>query len=777
MTGRLAAIGLLALAACHRDPPPALQVASEAASDDGTAAAKDPAPADERALWFPAGPGRDAILARERGDHASAIAKLDELLARTDVPAGDVAAAQWLRGLEAAAAGDHRDAARRFGLARVAPELAAVEPRLRILQAQALLDASDPAGAWAVVDDMDPRKMIGSPLGDDILVVQADALVRTDDVAGARARYERYLAEFGRGPRRTEVMVKLARLLVKTGAHADLEQAIGLYEALAIEVPLSDFGEEAIAELPGLRTQAKLARSAAEQRGFDRKVAQARIDAMIDRSRYKQAIKAADQLLGESLTPIERCAAHFAKATAVFKQRERAKSRPLFEQAVGACGKAGKDGRDLVVKAGYQAGRGRYAEGKHREAALAFEALATAHADHSYADDAWVLAGESWEEHGEPDKARAAWRKALAIAGDMAEEARRRLLVAAFAAGDDDEARGLAEDGLVDKGASAVDRSKLEYFRGRALMRLGQRDQARAAWLSAVTHAPLDYPALQAASRLRELGDDALAEALEVMTPAMAEAAAAEPAPRSGAAVVLARLGLGEWAKEELDADGVGGWPAVAVLDRAGLYPAGQKLVANLGGAWRTQPPRGESLLRWKWAHPQPFRELIEPGEGRLGVPQWLTYAIMQTESRFDPQATSYAGARGLVQLMPSTARAEAEKAGIDLKDDGRLYDPTTNLELGMNHLGRLVARFGGGDRGVALAIPSYNAGAGAVDRWLTERASWDLDVFIEGIPFDETRKYTQSVLGRWLVYRVLYGTAETAAERVPYLALELPGR
>ncbi len=752
-------------------------MASEAAPDAGIAAGANTGASTDRALWFGAGPGRDAILARERGDHASAIAKLDELLAGTDVPPGDAAAAQWLRGLEARAAGDHRDAARRFGLARVATELAAVEPRLRLLQAQALLDASDPAGAWAVVDDMDSRKMIGSPLADDVLVVQADALLRTDDVAGARVRYEQYLSDFAGGPRRPEVMAKLARLLTKTASVDDLRRAIELYEDLAVRVPLSDFGDEAIAELPGLRAKAKLVRSAAEQRGFDRKLAQARVDAMIDRGRYKQAIKATDALLSEALAPMERCSAHFAKATAVFKQRERAKSRPLFEQAVAACGKAGKDGQDLLVKSGYQAGRGRYAEGKHREAALAFEKLATDHAQHSYADDAWVLAGESWDEHGDGPKARVAWRKALAIAGDMAEEARRRLLVAAFAAGDDEEARGLAEDGLVDKGASAVDRSKLEYFRGRALMRVGKRDLARAAWLSAVAHAPLDYPALQAASRLRELGDDALAEALEVMTPAAVQAAASEREPASTAAVVLARLGLGEWAKEELDADGVGGWPAVAVLDRAGLYPAGQKLVANLGMAWRTEPPRGPSLQRWKWAHPQPFRELIEPGEGRLGIPQWLTYAIMQTESRFDPQATSYAGARGLVQLMPSTARAEAEQLGIALADDERLYDPSTNLELGMNHLGRLVSRFGGGDRGVALAIPSYNAGAGAVERWLGERGGWDLDVFIEGIPFDETRKYTQSVLGRWLVYRMLYGTAATVAERLPYLALQLPPR
>ncbi|MBL8947489.1 MAG: lytic transglycosylase domain-containing protein, partial [Myxococcales bacterium] len=136
--------------------------------------------------------------------------------------------------------------------------------------------------------------------------------------------------------------------------------------------------------------------------------------------------------------------------------------------------------------------------------------------------------------------------------------------------------------------------------------------------------------------------------------------------------------------------------------------------------------------------------------------------------------ATSFAGARGLVQLMPSTAKAVAKEVGVDLSDDDVLYDPSTNLSLGMHHLGSLVARFGGGDGAVALAIPSYNAGAGAVERWLDERGTLDLDVFIEGIPFDETRKYTQSVLGRWLAYRVLYGSASELRDRVPYLALPI---
>jgi soluble lytic murein transglycosylase len=209
------------------------------------------------------------------------------------------------------------------------------------------------------------------------------------------------------------------------------------------------------------------------------------------------------------------------------------------------------------------------------------------------------------------------------------------------------------------------------------------------------------------------------------------------------------------------------------VLDQAGLYSEAQRMIANLGQRWRTSPPTASHRRQWELAHPLPFIELVRGYEKDHGVPHLLTYAVMKTESRYDPGATSYAGARGLIQLMPGTAKSVADKAGIELHHDA-LYDPATNLDLGMRYLAGLVARYGESDAAVALAVPSYNAGAGAVDKWLAERGQWDLDLFVEAIPYDETRHYTQSVLGRWWAYRWLYGP-KAAEARVPYLPLATP--
>jgi len=774
---------LLLLAGCRGDastpalhtaaPPPAESESADEASSPSTASASG------RDLWFPEGPGREAILARERRDYDAMREQLDEVLTDESIDEDTRGAAELLMALEHRRLDQHALAAERFAAARGAPGLEPIELRIRLWQAQSLLGAGQPERARALIEEVDSAVWAASSVGGDARMMEADARRRTDDPDGAIKAYRAYLSEHPKGGRRFEARTKLARLLAEREDEASRKEALDLFDAVRRGVPLSDYGAQATEAIGPLEAQLGPLRTGAKAQAFKREHALVRAEALLSRHRYAKAVKAVDVLVAKGkLSTEQRCRAYYVKGQSIFKQRRRADSRTSFDKAADECAKAGKALETTRVKSRYQGARGWYAAGQYAKAGKAFEAIATDHAAHSYADDALVLAGESWESHGDGERAAKAYRKAInVIAGDMEHEARRRLLVMLLSTGADEEALRVIDAALGTKIVDPVKKAKLYYLRGRVYDRLGRTEDADQAWLTALDEAPLAYPGLQALSRLRERGAKPFAEGLERLSGPRSEPPLPKMSAKGEAAArarVLARLGLGDEAREELQHGKVKGWSVVTILNQAGLYPAAQIELANLGTIWRSTPPGEDNRVRWEGAHPRPFLEIIGPGESEHGVPPWLTYAIMQTESRFDPGVTSFAGAKGLVQLMPSTASGLAKRAGVRIKGDGALHDPALNLDLGMRYLSRLSARYGGGDAAVALAIPSYNAGEGSVDRWLGERGDWDLDLFLESIPYDETRRYAQTVLGRWMAYRWLY-TDGRPEERVPYLPLTTP--
>ena len=773
--------------ACHAETPSLAMAETNSVGTDELPPAEDSSEPDAkgepatRSLWFEDGPGREAILARERRDHEAALEQLEILLAMEELAPADRAAGELLMALEQLRRDEWIPAADRLERARAEPALAPVEPQLRLLEAQARLDGADAAAALALVDGLDPNPKTG--VSARVLLVKADALARTNERAGAIAAYREFLAE-AEGQDRHEATRKLAVLLVEgdQSDKADKREAAKLFESLVEEVPLSDYGQEAEAKLAKLEKAKLVERSKAERRRLARRKALAEAEHLLSSRSYRSVIAAADTFIkrARSLGADEgdRCQVLYFKGSAMFKQRKRSAAAPVFDRATKHCVKAGR--KTLEVKSRYQAARGVYAAGHYAKAAARFEDLAADHADHSYADDCWIKAGESWESAGEPAKARKAYQSSLARhpKGDMAGEALRRLLVQAFAEGRIQDALDLTEEAIAAGRTHGDALAKLHYFRGKALDRLGRSDEAEAAWLEVLATRPLSYPALQAMSRLRERGEASVEAGLERVGESARASLPKLDLPPGAAAErveIWASLGLGERAQAELDAAGIEGWPAVAALARAGLYSEAQRKLASLGSSWRHSGPGGGLRRLWELAHPVPFFSLVHPGEQRHGVPELLTYAIMQSESRFNPGATSWAGARGLIQLMPATAKHVAARAGLELRPR-ELYDPATNLDLGQRYLAGLTARWGNVDGCAALAVPSYNAGPGRTDDWIAERGSWDLDLWIEAIPFDETRKYTQSVLGRWAAYRWLYAKGEDT-ERIPYVPLQIPPR
>lgn len=156
-----------------------------------------------------------------------------------------------------------------------------------------------------------------------------------------------------------------------------------------------------------------------------------------------------------------------------------------------------------------------------------------------------------------------------------------------------------------------------------------------------------------------------------------------------------------------------------------------------------------EVSLRFPVSYVQQFR--AASAETALPIP--LLMAVTRQESAFDRQARSHANARGLMQLLPSTARVVANRLRETPPSTALLYQADTNVRLGAHYLAWLSERFNGQ---IPLVTAAYNAGEHRVDRWIKDREGVAMDVWIEGIPFRETRNYVKNVLAFKQVYTQL---------------------
>ncbi|HEU4457878.1 MAG TPA: transglycosylase SLT domain-containing protein [Methylibium sp.] len=165
---------------------------------------------------------------------------------------------------------------------------------------------------------------------------------------------------------------------------------------------------------------------------------------------------------------------------------------------------------------------------------------------------------------------------------------------------------------------------------------------------------------------------------------------------------------------------------------------------------------RTKDLIDVAQRFPMPLREDVSAKAREAGIDPAYVYGLMRQESRFIVDARSSAGASGLMQLMPATARWTARKLGVDYTGE-RINDPATNLRLGTGYLKLMLDSFEGSQ---ALAAAGYNAGPGRPRRW-REGAVQDAAVWVENIPISETRDYVKKVLSNAAVYAVLMKEAE----------------
>lgn len=187
-------------------------------------------------------------------------------------------------------------------------------------------------------------------------------------------------------------------------------------------------------------------------------------------------------------------------------------------------------------------------------------------------------------------------------------------------------------------------------------------------------------------------------------------------------------------------------------------------LAAAYEGFWN------DMVLRFPNAYPELF---AQESALRNIDPLW-SLAVSRQESALFPWARSPVGARGLMQLMPATAKRTSKRARVPYRGAHELYEPHINVRLGTAYLSQMAEKFDGNR---AYATAAYNAGPHRVTRWLEGREELPLDIWIELIPFDETRTYVQNVLSFRVIYAQLTGEPRTLFSDTERQALSLARR
>jgi soluble lytic murein transglycosylase len=622
------------------------------------------------------------------------------------------------------------------------------------------------------------------------------ALARWDDVLAAA---EGYLQRFPNGPRHAEALFKKGEAIEKASVRGNADarpaspDATAIYRRVWAAAPLEAWGERAAerleqiaASLPAAEAAVTRARTAGEL--------VARGTVYFDRNRNTESETTfAAALSAPGLDGELECKARFFRAQSVWKQRQRPRAAPLFDEAETACARAGN--RDLHTKALYQGARCYATMGNRDAASSRYARVESEHADHSYADDARVRAAELAADAG--DEAGAAKLLAEVPArypkGDLLNEALWRLAFAAWRAERLDEAlRWLDENlRLVPREEIWYAEGRALYWKGRVFEKQGKKADARAFYERAAREYPLSVYALLGLTRLRALEPAAEKALVASLRKSMHDvpswsfpARALYGEPGFLRAVELARMGQGSDARRELarlgmttSADKRGAaaraededllWIAAILLDRGGVWNASHSLPRYGVTSYRLEYPKGIGQAKWRLSYPRAFPSLVAKNTKANQLPEALQLAIMREESAFSPRIESFANAIGLTQMLVKTAKRFANGAAVSREV---LMDPARNLELGARFLGFLWKHF---DSAPPLAIAGYNAGEGAVDRWLAERGSLAMDEFMETIPYDETRNYTKRVLASYFTYSWLY--ADKPVPTVPLAAKGSP--
>jgi soluble lytic murein transglycosylase len=706
---------------------------------------------------------------QDAGDPSAAAREVERARAAAAVDGERACAWDYVAASLHEAAEEHNEAAAGFERVAAAPADAAtpctLAPYALLREAEALVHAGRfdeaAAKATAVGDEIAARE--------EARVALADALSSKGDRAGAVAIWRTLLTSAPHRVRWVDLSLLLAGALldgVDGPPESRAQEALDLTTRVLVEAPIAAEKLDVLA----LRSRAATALKRAAPPPLNPEERARQAQAWLDGQQPKRALEAAEALL-KALPKKEK--AHHEAACKAAIVRAQATPRGKADDAAEAWGAAIArcEGEDALVTALYHGAKASASARRPDDALARFARVEKLFPQHRLADDARLRAAQLLIDHG--DEARAlAMLASLPDAypdGDMRGEALFRVAFDKLSRHDLDGARAAFDRMLAvapeDRGWGSAGRGA--YFRARVAQLSGDLDDAKTRYASIVRDQPLTYYMLLAYTRLRAL-DDALARSTvqsavsreatgpfltrdhdELATPAFARFARLLEVGELDAA--RREAGAGGLVADGVDPDVV--WTVAWMYDQAGAPDVGHAFGRGRMFDYRAHWPAGRWRLAWQATFPRAWDPIVVRESEAARIPTPLTWAIMREESAFNPDAHSVANAIGLMQLLAGTARQIARGTALTV-DEQALHRPDVSIALGARLLGSLRASFSANPM---LAIAAYNGGSVPVRRWLAEHGGDELDVFVERIPFEETRAYVKRVLSTEAAYAYLY--------------------
>ncbi len=622
----------------------------------------------------------------------------------------------------------------------------------------------------------------GTALDDELDLAIARAHAKNQDVDKAIPFWDAYLRRDPRPSGWQLEALRYAQALLNQPTVAHAEKAVEVARVVIFESPRGrgvgearELEEKALSTIP---SQRRLPLAKAEARELSR-----RARALAEASQAREALAASTSAIA-AITGTgpseEACDAHIAKGKALELLKRRSEASDALGVAIERCA-----GLDRKVVALFLGGRNALKSGQASLARKRYAQLEQEFPLHSFADDARLHGAQAAAHLGD----MAAFTTMLLTigddypTGDMVDEALFTLAFDRIRAGDWGGAVNPLEKAIARKkrGRPYWAEGRPQYFLARAKLELGAEKDGLELLEGVVRDFPSAYFMVLAHARLAHHEPARAARAVQA-------AIAAEPAghlvipdhdelhrPGFLRAIELSRQGDGKRALAELEALGVRDkkahpsllWASAFLLARIDAHAESHGVLRGAPTLWKEHYPAGVWRPVWEVAYPRPYLDIVTAERKRSPIPEHLAFAIMREESAFNPRAVSHANAYGLMQLILPTAQHVGKS--LQLKPTpATLKEPALNIALGTRFLHSLLKKF---PDNPVLAIPGYNAGPGAPARWLKERPAEDFDIWVENMPYEETRHYTKRVLQSMAAYALLYGEGMGSELLTPPLA------